>query len=172
MQTCERRREIRPRDEKRLILIRHAHRDTTDRGLDNGLSEKGILQADSLLKFYKWRFGKGSAVIVSSPKKRCVETIDPIARALDVTVQTQAHLMEQEKIETQRDFHKRVESFLDWWKLEGPETTLVSSHGDWIPLAISQMVQAHIEVKKGAWIEVERVNGVILLTWALQAIPL
>lgn len=65
------------------ILIRHAHRDTADRAQDNGLSKKGREQAKRLRKYFEERFpeGEGDLVLVTSPKKRCVETIEPIAES-------------------------------------------------------------------------------------------
>src|SRR5262245_33981006 len=70
--------------QKTLILIRHGHRDNSRRELDNGLTEKGQSQAKNIRRFFAERFsgdeiGKG-LWLVSSPKVRCMETLQPTAK--------------------------------------------------------------------------------------------
>ena len=95
---------------KTLVLIRHAHRDVpSDRTKDNGLSERGQEQIKKLLKFYKSRFELLPALLLSSPKKRCIETVSGIAKELQTKLGVDAHLDEQGTQETAALMSARIE---------------------------------------------------------------
>lgn len=158
---------------KRLILIRHAHRNTDDRLRDNGLSEKGLEQVKKLVKFAQTRIDDEDfkrIVFFTSPKKRCQETIAPIAKSFDFKVEIEERLDEHGAAESSALYLARVDEFLDFWKYEGPETTVVCSHGDWIPVAIERLTGARIGIKKAGWIEVEYTSGECFLTWIVQKV--
>jgi broad specificity phosphatase PhoE len=63
---------------KRIVFIRHAHRDTEIHSRDNGLSEKGKKQVRQVVRFSRSRELE-NALFLTSPKIRCVETITPVA---------------------------------------------------------------------------------------------
>src|SRR4051794_36350749 len=64
-----------------LVIIRHAHRNKAfGAEADNGLSAKGRRQARAAARFFKKRFKGRKPNIFSSPKRRCRETLEPIAK--------------------------------------------------------------------------------------------
>lgn len=144
---------------KRLILVRHAHRDNTMRQLDNGLSDKGFDQAKYIKRYFTARFGdeeiKESLWLVSSPKIRCVETLLPLSKALGRPVDSHPQLNEGEMGEGGRAMEARVQNFLKEWKQSKVETTVACSHGDWLPIAFHQLLGIYLEPKKGSWFEIE-----------------
>lgn len=159
---------------KTLVLIRHAHRDTTYRAADNGLSDKGKKQAASLLKYYLKAFPAEECEalprIFSSPKRRCTETVAPIAKEAGVRVEVSDEFVEQRPDEDQAAFRRRAQRFIDKWIADkSTGLTLVCSHGDWLPAVLEAATGARAELKKGAWAEVvlgER--GKPRLEWLIQ----
>ncbi len=139
---------------KRLIFIRHAHRDTTDRELDNGLSEKGRSQVKKLVKLAREELGEKPfnqerIEFLTSPKRRCVETISPIAEELGGEIGISGLLDEGDRLE------KRVDEFLEWWRSPlAPLVTVLCSHGDWIPLCLKRLTGQEQDISKGGWAEV------------------
>src|SRR4051812_17636433 len=112
-----------------LIIVRHAHRDKAEgREQDNGLSAKGLKQAARVLERFQAELGAGAKPrLLSSPKKRCVETVQPIASATGVKLQLSPLLDEGADLET------RARRFFAEWKKDAPALTVICSHGDWIP---------------------------------------
>lgn len=159
---------------KTLVLIRHAHRDTTRRELDNGLDDKGRDQAKAIKRFFNSRFGSYDTQkglwLVSSPKVRCVETLQPAAKSIQRTVDIHPGLDEQSGKEPSGAFEKRVEGFLSEWANSNMELTVLCSHGDWLPLAIRRLLPGvHFEPKKGAWFELEWESGLATLKWCIPS---
>lgn len=141
---------------KTLVLIRHAHRDNSVRSRDNGLSDKGRLQARWLRKYYSQRFKKDElAWLVSSPKKRCLETIEPIAMYANLAIDVNPDLIEQGDNESRQRFEARVQRYLQDWMQLPQELTLICSHGDWLPCAVFHLLGLQTELKKGSWLELE-----------------
>lgn len=159
---------------KTLILIRHAHRDTTERALDNGLSDKGREQAKSIRRFVESRFDVAELIkegiwIVSSPKLRCVETLQPMAKSLNRPVDAHPELEEQKDRESQTAFENRIRRFLEEWGQSQVAWTFVCSHGDWLPLATMQLLGFRQDFKKGSWFEVERDDVTCGLKWYIPS---
>lgn len=156
---------------KTLILIRHGHRDNSRRELDNGLDEKGREQAKAIKKFFNARFGQGGEMnglwLVSSPKVRCVETLMPLAKTVDRPVDSHPGLDEQGPKESAAAFEARVKGFLQEWSKSQAGLTLLSSHGDWLPVAIRHLLGIDIEPKKGSWLEVEWNSARASLKWSI-----
>ena len=145
---------------KRLILIRHAHRDNENHLLDNGLSEKGIKQVKRVVKFSSTR-DLATAVFFTSPKLRCIETITPVAAAY------------QKKVTIESVFGEgvtdaKLEAFIDQWKDEGAPVTVACSHGDVIPMLVQKLTGGIIAIKKAAWCEIEYFENHCYLTWLVQ----
>ena len=70
---------------KSLIILRHAHRNKPFGGLlDNGLSRKGKKQAAQAGKHFLEEYGRVKALVLSSPKRRCIETVEPIAEKIKI----------------------------------------------------------------------------------------
>ncbi len=151
--------------QKTLILIRHAHRDTeSGRGQDNGLSEKGHRQASRVVKFYLDRELSDHPVLITSPKKRCIETLAPLAKELGIDAKIESRVGEGENLEG------RVKAWLEQWKQGSDPLTVVCSHGDWIPVCVYQLTGAWIDISKGGWVEMEYgvLAGRTCLTWIVQ----
>lgn len=151
---------------KTLILLRHAHRDVIDPSADNSLSKKGRAQAEAVLRFYKDRFGKDGALLLSSPKKRCLQTLDPLAEMLASRVKTDERLLEGPwKLEV------RVREFLSWWKASAPPRTVACSHGDWIPEFTRLAVGQEVPLRGGGWVEMTLEGDIPRLDAVLQDLP-
>ena len=148
---------------KTIVLIRHAHRDNALRVRDNGLSDKGLEQARWLKKYFCKRFEKPSAVwLVSSPKKRCIETLEPIAAEGGWKIDAHPDLHGQALGESQPKFEARPPRFLNEWKASPQELTVVCSHGDWLPDAVQYLLGASVDFKKGAWLELDWEGAALL----------
>ncbi len=144
---------------KTLVFIRHAHRDTSMRALDNGLTDKGREQAKWVKRYFSARFDedevKDSLWLVSSPKLRCVETLMPLSKGLGRPVDIHPNLNEGEMGEGGRILEARVQNFIKEWKQSKVEVTVACSHGDWLPYAFHQLLGLYIDPKKGSWLEIE-----------------
>jgi broad specificity phosphatase PhoE len=144
---------------KTLVLIRHAHRDTTRRELDNGLDEKGREQAKALRQFFTRRFSsadfKTGLWLASSPKLRCLETLTPLAKACDRPVDAHPDLDEGGSKEGDKGLNLRVQRVLGEWTQSKMALSVLCSHGDWIPLAVHQLLGLDLPIKKGSWLELE-----------------
>ena len=151
--------------EKVLILIRHAHRDKKGgRDSDNGLSSMGKKQAQNILKHFERNFAKQTPILLCSPKKRCMETVEPIARKLDCPMQISFILDEGGNIE------QKVKSFEKWWHEEGPELTVACSHGDWLPVCLKKLTGVRSDMAKGGWAEIRFNNGKPVLISLLESV--
>lgn len=155
---------------KRLIIIRHAHRDNTDHAKDNGLSDKGHDQVKKLVKFVEKQLEGTIPQFFSSPKKRCMETLAPIAKAFGAKVDIDERLVEHGPAETSANYHARIDEFLDFFKHECADVTVICSHGDWIPVAVHQLTNAKVGLKKAGYIEMEYAQGECFLTWIVQKV--
>lgn len=130
------------------LFVRHAHRDTHDRSLDNGLSDKGRTQCDKLVRSLSARKPPlKPEKILSSPKLRCIDTAMALARWARVEVVVDARLDEQAPGESTREFEKRVKAFLERFEDEG-EVAFVS-HGDVLALAAHHYGSRRDDLKKG-----------------------
>lgn len=151
-----------------LIVVRHGHRDTeAGREKDNGLSEKGKEQAKAVGRLFRLRYPKAHPLLLASPKVRCIQTLIPLGDKVDVEVKVLDLLDEQS--ESESAFKRRLDKFYRWWKQRAPETTVVCSHGDWIPVFTEHVLGAPIDLKKGGWLELESdEEGRVRIRWVLQ----
>jgi len=143
---------------KRLILVRHAHRDTSrGRSRDNGLSPKGKKQRDLLEAYWEKWLTKREAGFLSSPKRRCTETIGPLALKTGSKMRVSPLLDEQhvDRKESYGRFLGRVKRFLTWWEKKGPPLLVACSHGDLIPELVRLVKGKSKELRKGDWIVLE-----------------
>lgn len=154
---------------KTLVLIRHAHRDNSQREMDNGLDEKGRNQAEFIRLFFAERFAtanfKKGIWFVSSPKLRCMETLLPTAKGLERQVDAHPDLDEQRAEEPSSSLDKRIVRFLDEWSRLPTELTVLCSHGDWLPRATFHLLGLAQAYKKGSWLELEWNLGSSQLRW-------
>jgi phosphohistidine phosphatase SixA len=138
-----------------VYLVRHAHAGSRASWAEDDdlrpLSPKGARQADALRE----RLDDAAVgCVVSSPSRRCVETVEPLARELGT------------KIDTRKEFLEGAdpEGALDLLLELAPRDPVVCSHGDLIPKMIRRLVgsgmrtkDANISQKGSLWvIEVEK----------------
>jgi broad specificity phosphatase PhoE len=166
-----------------LILIRHAHRDTADRSFDNGLSKKGKKQAQFLLSKYQSSFGKNRhvgapAILLSSPKLRCVETLEPLSKKYRTKLTTTTDLLEHQAGESKRVFDARIDAVkkqvVGLMKRSVDEPFLhrpfvICSHGDWLEEAVKIWSGASVPCSKGSWVEFEVASGIFVLKTVMQS---
>ncbi len=150
--------------EKILVLVRHAHRDTSlGREKNNGLSKKGKKQAKLLCKYFEdFHFKDLKPLFVSSPSKRCVETLEPLAKSYGLAIQNQAWLWEGGNLE------EKVLRFTKWWIEKAPPLVVASSHGDLIPLFLSRSVGSMLDLEKGGFAELHLFGHEIKLVNVVQ----
>ncbi len=138
-----------------VVLVRHAKAGDRDRWTgddsDRPLTEKGHAQAAALVT----AIGSAPVTLVSSPYVRCVQTLEPLARAhtLDVTVDDR--LAEGASLES-------ALSLMD----EVPDGAVLCSHGDVIPMLVDALIRRGMVlessvpgVKKGSWFVLVRESG-------------
>lgn len=154
-------------ERKTLVIVRHAHRHKTlGSGADNGISEKGQKQARALSKFFGKVFDKKTKpVIYSSPKLRCIQTVEPLARKRGVEIKILESLNESS---TTAELQKRITAFDALWRQSQDELTVICSHGDWIPAYLKMALGFEIDLEKGAWAQIEMENRQLKLEWLAQ----
>jgi broad specificity phosphatase PhoE len=158
---------------KTIIIVRHAHRDKPHgRKADDGLSPKGKKQARALTKFLAKHLDQRPRIL-TSPKARCQETIEPIAEKLKVKFDCAKELMEHgdfDQQESEEQFRRRVADFCDSQMATPSPLTILCSHGDWIPVALEHLTGLELSLKKGGWAEIKIQNETPHLTWLVQGL--
>ncbi len=142
------------REQQVLLIVRHAHRDKkVGRDIDNGLSSKGNQQAKNIKNFYERKFDNQKPIILSSPKRRCLETVERIAKKTKVIVEV------SDLLDEDGDIAQKVGDLIS--KIQGYRQSpiVVCSHGDVIPSLISSLVHADVELDKGGVIQINKLNG-------------
>jgi 8-oxo-dGTP diphosphatase len=117
-----------------LYVVRHAKAGSRNKfdgdDIDRPLTNSGREQATALSA----RLAAVSpSVIVSSPYRRCVETVEPLAVAVDVVVRLDERLAEF------GSEHVRADASLFDLLHSLPDRTIVCSHGDVIPAIIESL---------------------------------
>jgi 8-oxo-dGTP diphosphatase len=122
-------------------LVRHAHagsRSSWDGSdADRPLSTKGMRQATGLRQVFE---GQPVGAIVSSPALRCIQTVEPLADERNLTVVTNAVLLEGSA-------HDAVIAYL---LEQAPHGVVACSHGDIIPKVVRRLVGDGMEATAGA----------------------
>lgn len=139
-----------------IYLVRHARAESrsawTDGDTSRPLTPEGHDQAREIAA--TWSFGVPVAVW-SSPRLRCVQTVEPLAARFGLSVGIEPLLEEDTPFE-------RVLPLLE----AAPEDTVWSSHGDVIPDVMNALLRRGLELtgsagalKKGAMFVLHRENG-------------
>ena len=139
--------------EKYLFIVRHAHRDTTNKMLDNGLSEKGRGQSKKIRDSLSRELGEDQVIILSSPKARCIETLEPLAEALGIEIEIDPKLDEHGPSETTASFRERTKIFAEFIGKKKFHRMVICSHGDWIPEFTAFILGKGIDLEKAGMIE-------------------
>lgn len=133
-----------------VYLVRHAH--AGSRAAWSGdddlrpLSTKGDRQAQALRGHLD---GVGVGCLVSSPSLRCVQTLEPLAHALDTSVETRDELYEGADADAALALLLKL----------APRDPAVCTHGDVIPKIIRRLVgegmktkDANVSQKGSMWV--------------------
>ena len=129
-----------------FILLRHARAgrklSDTSKDFKRALDRKGkevALRLPGAIELYVH-----PEAILSSPFRRCVETVQPLAEELDL------HIVEDERLTPGRSATTVREALLDL-----PAHSVVSTHGE----VIAQLFDGRARCAKGAFWVVERREG-------------
>jgi broad specificity phosphatase PhoE len=115
----------------KVILFRHAEKQSGF-GEDLTLSSLGTKQAFALKDLIEsGKFPKPD-VMYTSPKKRSLETFEPLARAISLPIQKDPNLDEQGKSENVIVFRSRIHQFIDNIESDSKQTIFICTHLDWI----------------------------------------
>ncbi len=154
------------RDKKYLIFIRHAQQDRATRQPDCGLTKTGQKQAQDAAQFIvnRWvdqwvnQLADGapqpSLEIHSSPKRRCLETMEALKNITQSTIQVDPLLHEAFAHESFEQFYQRIHAFLEKWKASDSVITIACTHSDWIPVAVRSLTMVDFEVRHTGLIEI------------------
>ncbi len=115
----------------KLILLRHG--DRSPGFSDVPLSPKGLEQALALAHAKEFA---GIERIYCSPKRRALQTIEPLVKAAGTAVEITNEVDQMRQIEAPSDFTRRISRFLDSLPRSEPQTVLVCSHSDWLQHAV------------------------------------
>lgn len=138
-----------------LFLIRHAHRETFDYQTDNGLSEKGLAQAERLKAYFLPIIGEiNQFELLSSPRLRCIQTLNPVGQSLETSVRVNPLLEEKRAGENHSEFSERIQKFFNEWENSECDCSLACSHGDWIPTALDKIFDVDTHIKKAGFVEI------------------
>lgn len=116
-----------------VYLIRHAHAGARTAGSSDRyrqLSEDGWRQAAALTDFFA---GRPVGAIHSSPATRCVQTVEPLAKALGLPVVEESALWEDVGLD---DVFDLIASLTTYSRSDG---IVLCTHGNLIPAVIERL---------------------------------
>jgi len=148
-----------------LFLVRHAHRNLEDPSSDNGLSKRGKAQRKILTRTLDQLIPRSAKLsFLSSPKKRCRETIKLFAKSRKTKIEIEPGLNEGNLVSS------KLHSFLAEVRKAKADVVIACSHGDVLPLLIKLacQIEGPLDLAKGS-VAVLRVDGnSFTLEWLLQ----
>ncbi|MRS24799.1 MULTISPECIES: histidine phosphatase family protein [Bacillus] len=109
-----------------IYFVRHAHSTYTKQERERPLSEKGHCDAENVTRLLK---GKHIDVVISSPYKRAIQTVQGIANTYNISIQIEEDLRERLlSTESVQDFDDAMEKVWgDWnYAYEGGESNDVA----------------------------------------------
>jgi 8-oxo-(d)GTP phosphatase len=121
-------------DHVTVLVVRHAHAGQRGKGPDDdrlrGLSTRGRRQAEGLVAlFAPWHVTR----LVSSPLTRCVETLEPLARATDLELVLDERLAEGASPAAVRALVASADS-----------GTVVCTHGDLVSALVAELAHGGV----------------------------
>lgn len=150
-----------------IRLVRHAKAGSRHNfaGLDDDrpLTKKGLVQAAGIAEMLA---PKHPTRLLSSPLLRCIETLQPLADAVGLSVEIDTRLAEGSSYSSVLDLIEQL-----------PEGAVLCSHGDVIPAVIDALLRRGAELasepdhRKGAMWELERERGEIVRVRAFAPPP-
>ncbi|AIY73359.1 histidine phosphatase super family protein [Bacillus cereus] len=109
-----------------IYFVRHAHSTYTKEERERPLSEKGHLDAENVTRLLK---DKHIDVVISSPYKRAIQTVQGIANTYHVSIEIEEDLRERLlSSEPVADFNDAIENVWEDWSFahEGGESNNVA----------------------------------------------
>ncbi|MFE7695695.1 histidine phosphatase family protein, partial [Bacillus tropicus] len=109
-----------------IYFVRHAHSTYTKEERERPLSEKGHLDAENVTRLLK---DKHIDVVISSPYKRAIQTVQGIANTYHVSIEIEEDLRERLlSSEPVADFNDAIENVWEDWSFayEGGESNDVA----------------------------------------------
>jgi 8-oxo-dGTP diphosphatase len=136
-----------------FYFVRHAKAGSRSHWQDDDrvrpLSKSGLKQAEALVTL----FGPYAiSVVFSSPYERCVQTVEPVARARRLAVQESRHLAEGAGLKGAYRFIENADL----------DDALLCTHGDVIQELIEDLIRRRI--LKGTQLELDKGS-----TWVIEA---
>ena len=152
---------------KSLVLIRHGQRDIDPEDHDNGLNARGLVQARAVADFFARRHPGGltGLSLRTSPKRRCLETLAPLATVAGRAFAVDPNLDERRPGESGSGLDGRVQNFLNACAQDPARVTIACSHGDWLPRAIGKLTGHQPDLPNACWFEVDWRGGPAELSW-------
>ncbi|AIE78977.1 Phosphoglycerate mutase family 2 [Bacillus cereus] len=97
-----------------IYFVRHAHSTYTKEEQERPLSEKGHLDAENVTRLLK---DKHIDVVISSPYKRAIQTVQGIANTYHVSIEIEEDLRERLlSSEPVADFNDAIENVWEDWE--------------------------------------------------------
>lgn len=109
-----------------IYFVRHAHSTYTKEERERPLSEKGHCDAENVTRLLK---DKHIDVVISSPYKRAIQTVQEIANTYNISIQIEEDLRERLlSSEPVADFNDAIENVWEDWSFayEGGESNDVA----------------------------------------------
>ncbi len=109
-----------------IYFVRHAHSTYTKEERERPLSEKGYLDAENVTRLLK---DKHIDVVISSPYKRAIQTVQGIAHTYKLSIQTEEDLRERLlSTEPVSNFNDAMQNVWEDWSFayEGGESNDVA----------------------------------------------
>ncbi|MES3037230.1 MAG: phosphoglycerate mutase family protein [Bdellovibrionota bacterium] len=134
-----------------LILFRHGEKQAL--GSDPELTSVGKSQAVSIADLVKSRSLPRPTQIYVSPRKRAVQSLQPLADAANLKPKITPDLDQQVSAESGKDFRLRVQEFmvksaLDW---KSTDVVYLCSHQDWIMEFLS-VIECDTDLLQGIYV--------------------
>jgi phosphohistidine phosphatase SixA len=117
---------------KELYIFRHAEKDLTSSG-DPGLSIKGSRQALNIAKSIEQKTLPRPDKLWVSPKKRAIETFDPLTDITLLTLTIDSDLDQRSHLENTKEFSTRVRNFINKKIIPSNDSIIfICTHSDWV----------------------------------------
>lgn len=129
-----------------LVLLRHGEK-LISMDADVGLSAQGEKQADRLLEQVQAGLLPMPTRLFSSPKRRAVATLEPLANGLGLQLEIAHQLDERMSFETHVEFQARIERFI---ASLSTGSVYCCSHADWLYEAVTTLASDLIDPENEA----------------------
>lgn len=137
---------------KKIFLVRHAHRAFSPEQ-DPPLTSRGHQQATRLKEYFLDELQLSEFYLASSPKKRCLQTVDPLVDYLKARRQEESFFILDSL--DQGATSEKIAHFLKWLDHHSPNILIVCSHADWLPDFVEKTANQTASFEKGQVLEMD-----------------